>query len=125
MPRTARKRNRKEPERADEAQGEKQGAAHVSPVTRLYRHALESVFKFLTLADLSRVLSVSRSWSAAVRSMKSIGALYDGRSAPYLIISSPLASHAGEWIKYDCISLSDLFLLSRPPFAFSAPSHAL
>ena len=42
---------------------------------RIYRHALESIFAMLELADLTRVLVVSRSWSAAVRSMKPIGTL--------------------------------------------------
>ena len=62
------------PDPADEANEEKQGAEHVSPVTRLYRHALESVFAFLKLRDLSVALAVCRSWSSAVRSMASIGA---------------------------------------------------
>ena len=39
---------------------------------RIYRHALESIFSMLQLGDLSRALAVSRSWSAAVRSMKAI-----------------------------------------------------
>ena len=47
-------------------------SAHVSPATRLYRHALESILGVLTLTDLSRVLAVSREWSAAVRSMRPI-----------------------------------------------------
>ena len=51
-----------------------QSSAHVSPAMRVYRHALESVFAMLELTDLSRVLAVSRSWSAAVRSMAPINA---------------------------------------------------
>ena len=45
-----------------------------APATRLYRHALESILGMLTLGDLSRILAVSREWSAAVLSMKPIGA---------------------------------------------------
>ena len=58
---------------ADASGEDKRGTtARVSPITRLYRHALESVFGFLTLEDLSRVLAVKRGWSAAVRSTKSL-----------------------------------------------------
>ena len=49
-------------------------AAHVSPVMRIYRHALEAICAMLELDDLSRILAVSREWSAAVRSMKPIDA---------------------------------------------------
>jgi len=40
----------------------------------LYRHALESIFSFLSLAEMGRVMAVSRRWSEAVESMGSIGA---------------------------------------------------
>ena len=60
------------PDEAEEEQREEEAAAAQPPVSRLYRHALESIFGFLSLADLSRVLAVSRSWSAAVSSMCSI-----------------------------------------------------
>jgi hypothetical protein len=36
---------------------------------RLYRHALESVFSFLPVASLARVLATSKEWAATVRSM--------------------------------------------------------
>lgn len=45
------------------------------PVDRLYRHALESIFVFLSLKELNSVLSVSRSWSAAVASMRAVDAV--------------------------------------------------
>ena len=51
-----------------------QPSAHVSPAMRIYRHALESIFAMLELADLSRALAVNREWAAAVRSMKPINA---------------------------------------------------
>ena len=41
---------------------------------RIYRHAIESILGMLTLADLAQILSVSREWSAAVRSMAPINA---------------------------------------------------
>jgi hypothetical protein len=39
------------------------------PIALLHRHALESVFAFLSLRELTFALSVSRDWTAAVRSM--------------------------------------------------------
>ena len=62
------------PDETEEEQREEEKAAAQPPAARLYRHALESIFGFLSLADLSRVLSVSRSWCAAVSSMRSIDA---------------------------------------------------
>ena len=53
----------------EEKQPAAPSSAHVSPAMRIYRHALESICGMLELGDLSRVLAVSRSWSAAVRSM--------------------------------------------------------
>ena len=58
----------------DEETEERQPYTHVSPAMRLYTHALESIFAMLELSDLSRVVCVSREWSAAVRSMKPIHA---------------------------------------------------
>ena len=62
----------------DEDGEEKQPAAppssHVSPAMRLYRHALECILAMLELTDLIHILSVSRSWSAAVQSMAPIHA---------------------------------------------------
>ena len=79
-----------------------------SPVMRLHRHALESIFAMLTLEGLAQVLAVSQSWSVAVRSMKSIQAVMerDGRSTPAAkrlhpfprivrIVASPLLRHLG------------------------------
>jgi len=50
------------------------GASSSSPYSRLYRHALESIFAHLTLSELGRVSSTCRDWSAAVDSMRPIGA---------------------------------------------------
>ena len=52
--------------------GVRQPALSAPPATCLYRHALESIFGMLALDDLSRILAVSRSWAAAVKSMKPI-----------------------------------------------------
>jgi len=41
---------------------------------RLYKHALESIFAYLNLPELARVTATCRDWSAAVNSMRSIGA---------------------------------------------------
>jgi hypothetical protein len=43
-----------------------------SKLVALYRHALESIFAFLPLSDLSRVLATSHEWTAAVGSMAPI-----------------------------------------------------
>ena len=59
-------------------------SGHVSPASRLYRHALEAILGMLTLDELIRILAVSRDWSAAVRSMKTINAVihWDGSRPP-------------------------------------------
>ena len=41
--------------------------------TRLYRHALESIFAHLTLPELAHISATCRDWSAAVNSMRPIG----------------------------------------------------
>ena len=41
---------------------------------RLYKHALESIFSHLNLAELGRISATCRDWSAAVDSMRPIGA---------------------------------------------------
>ena len=63
-------RRRPRDDEDEEKQTAAQPSAHVSPATRIYRHALEFIFGMLTLDDLTRILAVSRSWSAAVRSRR-------------------------------------------------------
>jgi len=41
---------------------------------RLYKHALESIFSHLNLSELAHVSATCRNWSAAVDSMRPIGA---------------------------------------------------
>jgi len=77
-----------------ETAGEAEDARAVrAPATAacLYRHALESIFAFLSLAQLGRVLAVSRSWRSAVSSMRCIDATVE--SLP--IGDSRLARHIG------------------------------
>ena len=65
---------------------------------RIYRHALESIFAMLQLCDLSHVLAVSCSWSAAVRSMAPISAAILGeecRLGPQRGAFRPLPPFAG------------------------------
>lgn len=110
-------------------------AKSVAGVTRLYRHALESIFAFLPPADLSRVLSVNRSWSAGVHSMKPINVaviehvrdlklIQAGMGKPQrpcvLVAASPLARHVSQFgcsgkagIQRPELTSSDLFILSR------------
>lgn len=114
------KRTREERDE-DEGSGEQpqQSSAPVSPVTRLYRHALESIFAFLSLADLSRVSSVSRSWFGAVRSMASIGAAVTRSTArPSVIAASGLVSHVSQFgalgfSSHSLLDSTELFVLSR------------
>jgi len=79
-------------EENEEAQREEADAA-APPATRLYRHALESIFGFLSLADLSRVTAVTRAWSAAVDSMCRIYAAVE--QFPLAAGTSRLARHVG------------------------------
>ena len=109
---------------ADESVGDKHGTAPAPPVARLYRDALESVFEFLDLANLSRVLTVSRSWTTAVdavRSLKCVGAAVPSkRACSWMIAASPLASHVrhvGSKSVPLVASSGDLFILSRPPIS--------
>jgi len=44
------------------------------PSPRLYKHALESIFAHLDLPELARICATCRDWSAAVNSMRTIGA---------------------------------------------------
>ena len=69
---------------------------------RMHRHAIESICGMLDLRDLNRALAVSRSWSAAVRSMAPIRASIqrDWQSKTYrplpsirCIVGSPLLRH--------------------------------
>ena len=52
------------------------GATQHAPVSRLYRHALESIFAFCSLKDLGSIMAVSRDWQAAVQSMAPIGSAF-------------------------------------------------
>ena len=60
-------------------------------VARLYRHALESIFAFCGLENLSSLMAVSHDWQVAVLSMSPIGALlelWDSRHCERLVPSS-------------------------------------
>ena len=85
----------------DEAEQRARLPAYASPAMRLYRHALESILAMLDLADLSRMLAVSREWSAAVRSMALVhGSIQRTTTARFSllppipnIVGSPLLRH--------------------------------
>jgi hypothetical protein len=69
-----------------------------STAARLYRHALESVFAFCSLRELASLLCVSKEWSNAVRSMRSLAVVIDcssDESRLLLLCMSPLAAHVG------------------------------
>ena len=76
-------------------QREETAAATQPPVARLYRHALESIFGFLSLQELSKVLSVSRSWVTAVGSMRSLDASCSASRWLLDVCLSRLARHVG------------------------------
>ena len=82
---------------AEEERVQEEAAAAQPPSSRLYKHALESIFAFLDLKGLSSVLAVSRLWSSAVVSMRAIDAAVEsppvGRSLQ--LIASRLARHIG------------------------------
>jgi len=71
----------------------KKDGGNARAISRLYAHALESIFGFLSLKDLGAATRTSRSWSAAVQSMRGISASL--KSLPKLIASSRLARHIG------------------------------
>ena len=104
------------PDEAEEEQREEEAAAAQPPVARLYRHALESIFGFLSLADLSRVLAVSRPWSAAVGSMRCINTKVASIPAAHPLFelcASRLARHIGTLgseNKSIVVSQGDLYL---------------
>lgn len=78
-------------------------------VMQLYRHALESILSLLELQDISCASSVSRSWSAAVSTMRPINSMIERnglqceaedkafRALPPIdsIVASPLLRHLG------------------------------
>jgi hypothetical protein len=70
-------------------------AAVTQTVPRLHRHALESIFAFCTLLELMQVKSISKTWKAAVLSMRSIGAFVFTETPESLngLISSPFRRH--------------------------------
>jgi len=63
--------------------------------TRLYRHALESIFAHLDLHELGRVSIVCRDWAAAVQSMRPIGACV---TAAWPIADSRVMMRHVSWI---------------------------
>jgi hypothetical protein len=69
-------------------------SASVHPSSLLYRHALESVFAFCSLKELSAVHCVSKGWQSAVHSMRSLDASVELSSAALLqMLHSPLRRH--------------------------------
>jgi hypothetical protein len=121
--------------------------ASTSPaVSMLYKHALESIFKFLTLPELNGMLSVNWSWQAAVMSMKSLEREIELTRRDVLPISiSRLARHItaldSSFFPDNVLDAEDLCILaqglphlqalqcdlrmSRGRTAFSFPKHLL
>jgi len=90
---------------------ERKKMEQVSPsVTQLYKHALESIFANLSLPELARVSAVCRDWSAAVDSMRPIGALLDGKGSwPRTMRIPRLMRHVFEiHHKYISLNVSEL-----------------
>jgi len=83
------------------------------PVSRLHRHALESVFAFLNLRELHSVLSVSCRWQAAVLSMRSI---VDPRPRDLSLgplLNSRLLHHVGKLRLTDKVTSQELVQLAQ------------
>ena len=59
-----------------------------SPAARLYRHALESVFAFLSRGELAFALHVSRDWLAAVKSMSGLQLKLVFSSSPVCVVAA-------------------------------------
>ena len=78
-------------------------APAAAPVARLYRHAVESIFAFASVAVLAALLCVSRERRAAVSSMAPCKLERDGSRKDELpqLCASPLARHIHELGMYD------------------------
>jgi hypothetical protein len=76
-------------------------AAGPSAARSLYRHALESIFSFLSVKDLALgVLRTSREWAAAVGSMKSLDLAW---TEPRTSFALSLAPHERVWTSVELI----------------------
>jgi hypothetical protein len=82
---------------------------------RLHRHALESVFAFCNLRELSTMLRVSQDWSAAVHSMRPLQSPFrpKGNGTLPLVCASRLSRHISALHPHSPLSLDELSLLSR------------
>jgi hypothetical protein len=72
---------------------------------RLHRHALESVFAFCSLEELAPLLRVSKEWTAAVQTMRPLGAVALSKSPLQLICASRLSRHIGS-LHCECLPSS-------------------
>jgi len=90
---------------------------------RLYKYALESIFAHLNLRELARISATCRNWSAAVDSMRPIGARTGGTRSLNLrsICASRLIRHVSTILIYrtpiivsdDVSSLCDIVKQSK------------
>jgi hypothetical protein len=82
---------------------------------RLHRHALESVFAFCNLRDLSTMLGVSQEWAAAVHSMRPLQFPFRPKSSDSLplLCASRLSRHIVALHPHSPLSVEELSLLSR------------
>jgi hypothetical protein len=92
------------------------------PVTRLYRHALESIFSFCKLRDLGSLMAVSCDWQSAVLSMSPIRCVENKSDStwPLECASSRLSRHVigltcrpNVWVSLDASRLR--LLAARMP----------
>ena len=84
-----------------------------SPVSLLYRHALEHIFCFGDLPELAAILAVNHAWSAAIDSMKPSSLMWQSRGALSLLAGSRVARHV-DFIS-GSLSAADLHVLSSEP----------
>ena len=67
------------------------------PITRLYRHALESVLSFSSLPELNRLQLVCKGWMAAARTAPSVRGSMPDRYPLSSVLASPLLRHVTRW----------------------------
>lgn len=88
-----------------------------SPVSRLYRHALESIFAFLNQGEVVAALQVSHKWLDAVQSMGILKLEVTASSAPlWVIAASTLGRHIttlGTEANSVKLSSESFFILAR------------
>lgn len=67
------------------------------PISRLYRHALESVLSFSSLQEINRLQLVCKGWMTAARTAPSVRGGVPDRVPLSSVLNSPLLRHVTRW----------------------------